>query len=238
MVVTVNLASLLGQQGQGWQLLTAGAFVSMAIPLLVFVSLQRYFIRGMTSGADAAARILAISPPIPHAAPDEPVRRHLLPMPVDGWRLRPGLRGARADGTAWSPLFTLRSVESDFDDTADRGGGGWVTVNASDEQACLRLQTRLTLHPSGVLEIEQSLRNVGPEDYLLAELAATLPVPARALEVLDLTGRWCREHIPQRQHLNLGAWVREGRRGRTDHDSALVLTAGTEGFGFGAGEVW
>ena len=40
-----------GQQGQGWQLLTAGAFVSMAVPLLVFVSLQRYFIRGMTSGA-------------------------------------------------------------------------------------------------------------------------------------------------------------------------------------------
>lgn len=51
MVVTVNLAGLQGQQGQGWQLLTAGAFVSMAIPLLVFISLQRYFIRGMTSGA-------------------------------------------------------------------------------------------------------------------------------------------------------------------------------------------
>jgi alpha-glucoside transport system permease protein len=50
-VVTVNLAGLLGAQGQGWQLLTAGAFVSMAVPLLVFVSLQRYFIRGMTSGA-------------------------------------------------------------------------------------------------------------------------------------------------------------------------------------------
>jgi alpha-glucoside transport system permease protein len=51
MVVTVNLAGLLGSQGQGWQLLTAGAFVSMAVPLLVFISLQRYFIRGMTSGA-------------------------------------------------------------------------------------------------------------------------------------------------------------------------------------------
>ena len=51
MVVTVNLAGLQGQQGQGWELLTAGAFVSMAVPLLVFVSLQRYFIRGMTSGA-------------------------------------------------------------------------------------------------------------------------------------------------------------------------------------------
>jgi len=51
MVVTVNLAGLVGAQGQGWQLLTAGAFVSMAVPLLVFISLQRYFIRGMTSGA-------------------------------------------------------------------------------------------------------------------------------------------------------------------------------------------
>lgn len=186
---------------------------------------------------DASALVLASSPPIPHASPDEPARRHLLPMPVDGWRLRPGLRGARADGTAWSPLFTLRSVESDIDET-DSAGGGWVSVNASDDQFALRLQTRLTLHPSGVLEIEQSLFNDGREDYLLAELAATLPIPARALEVLDLTGRWCGERAPQRHHLNMGAWTREGRRGRTGHDSALVLTAGTEGFGFGTGEVW
>ena len=113
-----------------------------------------------------------------------------------------------------------------------------MLVNAADERAALRLQTRLTLHPSGVLEVEQSLRNDGAQDYLLAELAATLPIPARALEVLDLTGRWCREHLPQRQHLNMGAWSREGRRGRTGHDSPLVLTAGTEGFGFGTGEVW
>jgi len=184
---------------------------------------------------DASALALAISPPIPHAAPDDPMRRSLLPMAVDGWRLRPGLRGARADGTAWSPLFTVRSVESDVD---EENGGGWLLVNSEDGQAALRLQTRLTLHPSGVLEVEQSLTNDGGEDYLLAELAATLPVPARALEVLDLTGRWCREHLPQRQHLNMGAWSREGRRGRTGHDSPLVLTAGTEGFGFGTGEVW
>ena len=50
-VMTVTLSGLQGQQGQGWQLLTAGAFVSLAVPLLVFVSLQRFFIRGMTSGA-------------------------------------------------------------------------------------------------------------------------------------------------------------------------------------------
>nr|MBA2415453.1 carbohydrate ABC transporter permease [Geodermatophilaceae bacterium] len=49
--VTVRLASLLGSQGQGWQLITAGAFVTMSVPLLVFISLQRYFVRGLTAGS-------------------------------------------------------------------------------------------------------------------------------------------------------------------------------------------
>ncbi len=49
--VIVALKGMLGTQGQGWELLTAGAFISMALPLLVFVSLQRFFVRGMTSGA-------------------------------------------------------------------------------------------------------------------------------------------------------------------------------------------
>ena len=49
--MTVNLAGLIGQQGQGWQLITAGGFFTMAIPLLVFLSLQRYFVRGMTAGS-------------------------------------------------------------------------------------------------------------------------------------------------------------------------------------------
>ena len=50
-VVTVKLAGLVGQFGQDWHLLTAGAFISMAIPLLVFFSLQRFFVRGLTAGA-------------------------------------------------------------------------------------------------------------------------------------------------------------------------------------------
>lgn len=49
--VTVNLSQLLGRLGEGWQLLTAGAFVTMIVPMIVFFSLQRFFIRGMTSGA-------------------------------------------------------------------------------------------------------------------------------------------------------------------------------------------
>jgi alpha-glucoside transport system permease protein len=49
--MTVNLAGLLGAQGQGWHLITAGGFFTMAVPLLVFLSLQRYFVRGMTAGS-------------------------------------------------------------------------------------------------------------------------------------------------------------------------------------------
>lgn len=50
-VLTYTLLSMLGQYGEGWQTVAAGSFVSMAIPLLIFFGLQRYFIRGLTAGA-------------------------------------------------------------------------------------------------------------------------------------------------------------------------------------------
>jgi alpha-glucoside transport system permease protein len=50
-VVTVTVAGLVGQQNQGWQLLTAGAILSMLVPVAVFVALQRYFVRGLTAGS-------------------------------------------------------------------------------------------------------------------------------------------------------------------------------------------
>jgi alpha-glucoside transport system permease protein len=50
-VVTVTVQGLVGQQNQGWQLLTAGAILSMVIPVGVFISLQRYFVRGLTAGS-------------------------------------------------------------------------------------------------------------------------------------------------------------------------------------------
>ena len=50
-VLTAKLSALVGERGQDWQLLTAGAFVSMLIPLIVFFSLQRYFVRGLTAGS-------------------------------------------------------------------------------------------------------------------------------------------------------------------------------------------
>jgi alpha-galactosidase len=173
----------------------------------------------------------ALVPSAAHSAVDRPVRRRLLPMPADGWRLRPGLAGARPDGGGWSPRFLVSSVELAEDQTD-------AVVASEDPEAALGLVTRLRLHPSGVLEVGHTLRNLGAGPYLVGQLAASLPLPARAVEVLDLTGRWCRERIPQRHQLPHGAWVREGRHGRTGHDATLVLAVGTPGFGFRSGEVW
>jgi alpha-glucoside transport system permease protein len=47
----VQLASLVGSEGQGWQLIAAGGFFTMIVPLIVFLSLQRFFVRGMTAGS-------------------------------------------------------------------------------------------------------------------------------------------------------------------------------------------
>lgn len=49
--VIVSLQQMLGTQGQGQELLTAGAFVSMVIPMIVFFALQRFLVRGMTAGS-------------------------------------------------------------------------------------------------------------------------------------------------------------------------------------------
>ncbi len=49
--LTVRLAQLAGSFGRNWELLTAGAFISMVIPLIVFFSLQRYFVRGLLAGS-------------------------------------------------------------------------------------------------------------------------------------------------------------------------------------------
>jgi alpha-glucoside transport system permease protein len=49
--VTVTLANLTNSLGQGYHLLTAAAFLSMIIPLVVFISLQRYFVRGILAGS-------------------------------------------------------------------------------------------------------------------------------------------------------------------------------------------
>jgi alpha-glucoside transport system permease protein len=49
--LTQRLAEMTGTRGQEWQRLTAAAFVSLVVPLIVFFSLQRYFVRGLLAGS-------------------------------------------------------------------------------------------------------------------------------------------------------------------------------------------
>ena len=49
--LTVRLAEMVGSRGGGWEVLTAGAFIAMIVPLLVFFFLQRYFVRGLLAGS-------------------------------------------------------------------------------------------------------------------------------------------------------------------------------------------
>lgn len=50
-VLTSKLRELLGSRGDNWEILTASAFVSIIVPLVVFFSLQRFFVRGMMAGS-------------------------------------------------------------------------------------------------------------------------------------------------------------------------------------------
>ncbi|MDI3548009.1 MAG: alpha-glucoside transport system permease protein [Halanaerobiales bacterium] len=49
--LTMRLSSLVGSYGQNWHLLTSAAFISMVVPLIIFFSLQRYFVRGILAGS-------------------------------------------------------------------------------------------------------------------------------------------------------------------------------------------
>ncbi len=140
----------------------------------------------------------------------------------------PGLSGHR-DGMDWSPCWN--AVAGDH-------GHGSVAVTGDDESAQLRWGEIWRLDSNGVLRVQWSVTNLADATYDVESVVVRLPVPLYACELLDLTGRWAHEREPQRHSFVHGTFRREGRHGRTGHDATLLLTAGTEGFGFQHGEVW
>ena len=51
LVLTGRLVNLLGSRGGNWEILTASAFITIIVPLLVFFTLQRYLVRGLLAGS-------------------------------------------------------------------------------------------------------------------------------------------------------------------------------------------
>ncbi|GAA1630426.1 alpha-galactosidase [Nonomuraea maheshkhaliensis] len=176
---------------------------------------------------DAPVPVAVMAPAF--AAPAPP----LLPAQGDGWYGRPGLSGVR-DGDHWPVRWSVERLEA----SAEPGSGGTVTVTAADARAGLSLMSELIMDEGGLVRMRHAVTNTAPSPYRVQGLVCALPVPARAGELLDFTGRWGLEKVPQRREFGYGVWSRENRRGRTGHDGTGLLVAGTGGFGFRSGEVW
>ena len=165
----------------------------------------------------------------------------VVPLHATGWLGHPGVLGHR-DGAAWS--FGPNRVEHEVHEAGESGweqgpaGAVRLLSTAVDDATDLELTTELELHPSGVLRVRASLRNLGPDGYEVTGLEPGLPVPLSATELLDMTGRHTRERTPQRHRLETGRWAREAWGGRPGHDNATVLIAGEPGFGWRRGAVW
>ncbi|MET3368999.1 UNVERIFIED_CONTAM: alpha-galactosidase [Jeotgalibacillus campisalis] len=182
---------------------------------------------------DTLPDLSILSEPIPPSSIDANVPAGLLPQASSSWQGRPGLRGHRItdDGPGFDFSVRLRVASA----TAD---GSTAVVVQSDPDAGITVTSNLTLHTGGLLELRHTATNDGTSPFQVDELATMLPVAPDAVELLDLTGRWCRERHPQRRAIQQGTWVRTGRHGRTGHDSSLLFAAGTAGFGNRHGKVW
>ncbi|NNE12386.1 MAG: alpha-galactosidase [Ilumatobacter sp.] len=169
----------------------------------------------------------AFSMAVPRATIDSPIPLGIVAEAATGFVGRPGLRGARSDGSGWAPRFTLVRVER-HDDHA-------VTFELVDPLAALALT--LAVSVSDVAVVGVTLENRGDDAYGVERLAASVPVPAGATELLTFTGRWCREFQPQRRPFE-GTTLIENRTGRTSHTQMPALFAGSDSFGEEHGEVW
>lgn len=183
---------------------------------------------GEATEADLRA-LRAATRPLPDNIVDAPERVSIVPESARGWLGTPGLQGSRDDGTGWSPRFG--AVLHDLDDET-------LVSRGHESLAGLQLETSLSLEDSGLLRARAVLTNNGRSSYYLNRLVIALPVPAGVHEMLDQTGRWSKERVPQRREIAFGVHARESRRGRTGADAATVLIAGERGFGFQHGRTW
>ncbi|MEV4413235.1 alpha-galactosidase [Catellatospora sp. NPDC049609] len=158
----------------------------------------------------------------------------LLPTQYDRWAGRPGVSGHRDGGPGHLRLVLAAPVSV----VADPDGGGTLAAVAHDPTAGVTVRTELQLTPQGLLRLRHAVTNTAPGTWHLDSLLCLLPVPAQAGELLDFTGRWSRERVPQRSLFGDQTIAHESRRGRTGFGAPPLFVVGAPGFGFGHGEVW
>lgn len=186
---------------------------------------------GDLSPADLDALSIARRPGASRSAYDGPRQTGLVPDGTRGHSGTPALSGHRVGGDARATTPSLTRWEVEADDAAAR-------LRSVDDEAGWAVEVELRLDAGGLLHARTHVENTLDGDLHLASVLTALPVAAHASELLDLTGRWCKERTPQRHPWVQGVHRRDARHGRTGHDATLLMVAGTPGFGFGHGEVW
>ena len=174
---------------------------------------------------------------------DVPYDPGILPEHSYGWGGLPGIRAHRA-GAAWSPRLVVTSVTVDGETIAESAvvqrQSGHVSIDASDESALLGVTLEIDLSSAGLLRTRVTVRNDSVEEGYLEVIGVdpALRVSTEAREILDFSGRWGTEKIPQRHPVVVGTHSRESRRGRTGLDATTVVAIGSPGFDAGSGRVW
>jgi alpha-galactosidase len=188
---------------------------------------------GDLNDSELATIALAAMPAIGDSAVTYPQPVPVLAQLSEGWLGRPGLVGD-SDGHRWAPTFSTASHA-----VASTPDGVTLTVEAVDDAYELALTLEIeVLRKSGLVRQRSRLRNRGMPRYRVSGLELALPVPHEADELLDLTGRWSLERVPQRRSFDVGEWVRASRGGKPGLEHTLMLAAGERGFGFRSGKVW
>ncbi|PUA80115.1 alpha-galactosidase [Nocardioides currus] len=175
-------------------------------------------------------------PGVSRSSYDAPRTTGLLPESALGFAGTPALEGHRTGGAATATTPRLADWSVDVEDVP--GADAAVRLDAVDEEAGWAVSVDLVLSVAGLVRMRTSVTNTLDGHLHLGGVRNALPVGAHACELLDLTGRWCKERSPQRHPWVQGTHRRDGRHGRTGHDATLLMVAGTPGFGFSAGEVW
>jgi len=167
--------------------------------------------------------------------PDVPLPIGIVPEAKQGWMGFPGIAGHRQGQGSFADV---REVNYEHTPAAKPGDSQRLVARGVDVSGRLRVSIDIELLPSGLLRTRATVANDGETEYQLEGLDLALPIPGRATELLDLSGRHNGERRPQRRSLVDGTHLRENRRGRTGPDAATLLFAGTPGFDFARGEVW
>lgn len=179
--------------------------------------------------------VAAALPAVAPSSPDLPLVPSILAGPAEGWSGFPALVAHRKGaGPARLPMRIHRTALAQPD---DRSVSVELLVH-DDHGPLLTVGWQARLSPVGVVVIALDARAEAPEGVEIHRLAATLPVPARASDLLDFSGLWAGERKPQRGAVRDGLHLRDQRRGRPGHDAPFLTVLGTPGFGFRSGEVW